>query len=83
MKVNFYCFVRKIKLSDRIIYVVVAKMALKQTNILHFANGMMGCCSKNKYLMIMNLFTACEREAGVQLPPASSFYFLAYWCVIC
>jgi len=23
----------------------------------------------------MNLFTACEREAGVQLPPVPSFYF--------
>ena len=44
IKVNFYSFVRKIKLSDRIIYVVVAKMTLKQTNILHFA----GCCSKKK-----------------------------------
>ena len=43
LKVNYYCFVRKIKLSDHIMYIVVAKMAVKQTNILHFANGMMGC----------------------------------------
>jgi hypothetical protein len=43
MKVNFYCFVRKTKLGDRIMYVGVAKMTLKQTNTLHFANGMMGC----------------------------------------
>lgn len=43
LKVNFYCFVRKIKLSDRFMYVGVAKMTLKQTNTLHFANGMMGC----------------------------------------
>lgn len=25
--------------------------------------------------MIMNLFTACEKEAGVQLPPVPSFCF--------
>jgi hypothetical protein len=42
LKVNstiFYCFVRKIKLSDGIMYVVVAKRTLKQTDTLHFANG--------------------------------------------
>jgi len=31
----------------------------------------------------MNLLTTCEREAGVQLQPDPSFYFLACWCVIC
>lgn len=49
LKVNsavFYCFVRKIKLSDRIMYVVVGKMTLKQTNVLNFANGRMVCWSK-------------------------------------
>jgi len=29
-------------------YVVVAKVTLKQTNILHFANGVIGCGSKKE-----------------------------------
>jgi hypothetical protein len=31
LKVNFYCFVRKIKLNDGTVYVVMGKMTLKQT----------------------------------------------------
>jgi hypothetical protein len=68
------------KLSDWIIYVVVAKMTLKQTYCI-VQMELWVSEVKEKYLMTMNLFTACEREAGVQLPLVPSV-FLACWCVV-
>jgi hypothetical protein len=41
LKVNVYCFVRKIKLSDRIMYVGVAKKTLKHTAFRKWNDGLL------------------------------------------
>jgi len=76
-------------------YVLVAKMALKQTDILHFANGMVGGCLEGGSIMYVciymyiYIYIYIYYSLRVKRKQVSSFLMsfpsvlLACWCIIC